>query len=229
MSFSPKSTQPFDAAIFDLDGTLLDSLEDIADAANQVLSELGKPTHPIADYRYHVGDGVGMLFQRALPECKLDPDLRQHCMQRFETAYATCWNNRSNPYDGINELLYSLSRSSMTLAVLSNKPDSFTKMCVEHFFPDVTFAYVIGHSDRFPRKPDPTSAAWIAEQFRVASDRIAYVGDTSTDMKTALGARLFAIGVAWGFRPESELSASGAQIVCKDVDALASTLLGSRA
>jgi len=218
----------FDAVIFDLDGTLLDSLEDIATAANRVLDDLGKPTYAISDYKYLVGDGVAMLFQRALPECESRPDLKADCMQRFEVAYSAIWNNRSKPYAGILSMLESLRRQSLNLSVLSNKPESFTKICVEHFFGNVRFDHVLGHSERFPRKPDPSSAKWIAGQIGVGNDRIAYVGDTNTDMKTAIGAGLRAIGVTWGFRPESELLASGAQIICNDVDQLTDCLLSSR-
>lgn len=217
---------PFDAVIFDLDGTLLDSLDDIAQAANQVLDEFGKPTHPVSEFKYLVGDGVGVLFQRALPECIEDPDLRQRCMHRFEQVYAGCWNNRSKPYDGILELLDFMNQQGKSLSVLSNKPDAFTKKCVSHFFEPIPFQYVLGHSERFPRKPDPTSTLWLMDQLKIASDRIAYVGDTNTDMKTAVGARLFAIGVAWGFRPESELVDAGAQVVCRSVEDLHQVLVG---
>jgi phosphoglycolate phosphatase len=220
---------PYDAVIFDLDGTLLDSLEDIADAANQVLQDMGMPTHPLSDYKYLVGDGVSMLFQRALPPGVETPEVKQECMVRFDEAYGKCWHNRSKPYEGIEELLARLNQRSMVVSVLSNKPEAFTKICVEYFFGDINFVHVLGHSQRFPRKPDPASAKWMAEQFGVASDRIAYVGDTNTDMKTAVGAGLCAIGVTWGFRPESELLAYGAQIICNDVEQLSTALLGSRA
>jgi phosphoglycolate phosphatase len=125
-------------------------------------------------------------------------------------------------------MLESLSRQSLNLSVLSNKPESFTKICVEHFFGNVRFDHVLGHSQRFPRKPDPSSAKWIADQIGVANDRIAYVGDTNTDMKTAVGAGLFAIGVTWGFRPESELVAHGANAICNTVSQLRHCILGSK-
>jgi len=216
----------FDAVIFDLDGTLIDSLEDIADAANRVLADLNRPKYPISEYKHLVGDGLGMLFQRALPECENQPELKADCMHRFETAYSECWNNRSKPYDGIVDLLKILSERSMALAVLSNKSDAFTKRCVEYFFAEVAFAHVLGQTDRFPRKPDPTSAKWLATQLATDTDRIAYVGDTNTDMKTALGCGLHAIGVTWGFRPESELIAAGAQCICNSVRQLSDHLLG---
>lgn len=216
----------FDAVIFDLDGTLLDSLEDIAAAANRVLADLGRATYPVADYKQLVGDGLGMLFERALPDCIALPDLKMDCMRRFEEAYSECWNNRSKPYDGIQELLDKLNVHSVTLSVLSNKADAFTKRCVEHFFKSSQFSHVLGQTERFPRKPDPASVRWLASQLAVDVDRIAYVGDTNTDMKTALGGGLVAIGVTWGFRPESELRATGAMHICNDVGQLTKCLLG---
>lgn len=219
----------FEAVVFDLDGTLLDSLEDIATAANCVLSELGKPTYPIADYRYLVGDGVSVLFQRALPETQDDSSLREACMTKFQEAYSATWHNRSKPYDGIEKLLDALVSAELPLCVLSNKPDAFTKKCVAHFFPNVRFHTVLGHSDRFPRKPDPASALWITQQLGVSASRIAYVGDTNTDMKTAVGAGFFAIGVSWGFRPESELVEHGARVVYHDAAELTRGLLSDHA
>ena len=218
----------FDAVIFDLDGTLLDSLADIAEAANQVFKDLGKEPHPVEDYKYLVGDGVAMLFQRALPECESNPELKKECMDRFDLEYAKCWKNRSKPYDGIEMLLKNLASRSVTVAILSNKPEPFTKKCVEHFFGETQFAYILGHSERFPRKPDPSSASWLALQLGVANDRIAYVGDTNTDMKTAVGAGLYAIGVTWGFRTESELIAHGADRICQTVLQLQNCLLGKK-
>ena len=216
----------FSAVIFDLDGTLLDSLEDIASAANLVLAEMNKTTYPVSKYKELVGDGLAMLFQRALPECEGQPELKADCMRRFEAAYSDCWNNQSKPYDGIRDLLEILSERSVSLSVLSNKSDVFTKHCVQHFFSNIRFDHVLGQTERFPRKPDPSSAIWLAEQLGGDIDRIAYVGDTNTDMKTALGSGLYAIGVTWGFRPESELIAAGAKQICNNVGQLSDCLLG---
>lgn len=216
----------FDAVIFDLDGTLLDSLEDIAAAANSVLAALGRATYPVAEYKELVGDGLGMLFERALPDCGNSPGLKADCLRRFEEAYSVCWNNRSKPYEGIRELLEELNGRSVSLSVLSNKADAFTKRCVEYFFESIRFGYVLGQTERFPRKPDPASVQWIVSQLAVDVDRIAYVGDTNTDMKTALGGGLYAIGVTWGFRPESELLSAGALHICHDVSQLSECLLG---
>ena len=218
-------SRSFDGVIFDLDGTLLDSLQDIAEAANSVLHSLGSPTHAVSDFRYLVGDGVGMLFQRALPQCANDDSLRTECMQRFEAAYSNCWKNHSKPYDGILELLELIRSTDLKLGILSNKLDPFTKKCASHFFPSVSFDMVVGHSDRFPRKPDPASALWMAETLGLHPGRIAYVGDTNTDMKTAANAGFYAIGVSWGFRPETELREHGARVVAHAPSELKAILL----
>ncbi len=217
----------FKGVIFDLDGTLLDSIADIGTATNRVLEQLGKPTYPIPDYQYLVGDGVTVLFQRALPETLENPDLMLQCINLFESAYGEEWNKRSKPYNGIPNLLNSLLTSSMRIGILSNKPQEFTRRCSEFFFPTVPFDLVVGHSEQFPRKPDPTSARWMAQQWEVDSNRIAYVGDTNTDMKTAVGAGFFAIGVTWGFRPESELREHGAMQLVHTATELQEFLLES--
>jgi phosphoglycolate phosphatase len=116
----------------------------------------------------------------------------------------------------------------LKLAVLSNKPEPFTLKCIERFFPEVPFDLVLGHSERFPRKPDPASAKWIASEFSSDPGRIAYVGDTNTDMQTAVGANLFAIGVTWGFRTEAEIVAAGAKIICHNADELESAIIGPK-
>jgi len=203
----------FGAVIFDLDGTLIDSLTDIANAANEVLLEHGREVVPIERYRTLVGDGVGVLMERLIPEVATDPALLASCTSAFARCYGEHWHKTSKPYQGIPLLLNSLAAIGMPLAVLSNKPDSFTRRCVAHFFPTIAFSAVIGHSERFPKKPDPASSLWLAEFLAVPADRIAYVGDTNTDMKTAVAAGFYAMGVAWGFRTRDELYESGARVV----------------
>ncbi len=124
----------YQAVIFDLDGTLLDTLEDIANAANEVLADLGAPIHSLDAYRTLVGDGVSVLFQRALPQTRTDSDLLQRCIQSFQVTYAKQWNNRSKPYDGIDDLLSFLTVHRLPLAVLSNKPDAFTRSASNIFW-----------------------------------------------------------------------------------------------
>lgn len=216
----------FDAVIYDLDGTLLDSLHDLAETVNEVLEKLERPPFAIDAYRFMVGDGVSVLFQRALPETQEDPALKEKALSLFDQIYATRWNNRSKPYPGILPMLKKLETIGLRQCILSNKPDAFTNKCAAYFFPSAKFDIVVGHSERFPRKPDPTSARWIASQLGVCSERIAYVGDTNTDMKTAVGAGLYAIGVTWGFRPESELREWGAVSIARDPEELTELLVG---
>jgi phosphoglycolate phosphatase len=215
----------FDGAIFDLDGTLIDSLEDIANAANETLRQLGKPTCTLESFKTHVGDGVSMLFQRALPETKDNPDLLAQCMAIYQGCYDVGWDRRTKPYPGITTMLEQVLESGLKMAVLSNKPDHFTKRCVERFFPDLAFEQVVGHSQRFPRKPDPTSAKWIASQLSKNPLRVAYVGDTNTDMKTAKSAGLYAIGVSWGFRQVEEIREAGAERICDNAEDLKRELI----
>ncbi len=221
----------FDGVIFDLDGTLLDSLEDIANAANATLAKRNLPTWPVENYKHYVGDGVRVLFERALaPSNPKSPntsttELLDACLEIYQSEYDRNWDRCSKPYPGILEMLHTLHKAGLKLAVLSNKPEPFTLLCINRFFPDIPFDLTLGASDRFPKKPDPTSATWIASQFSSNPQRIAYVGDTNTDMQTAVGANLFAIGVSWGFRSEQEILAAGAKIMCHTSEDLQQALL----
>lgn len=200
----------FDAVLFDLDGTLLDTLCDIGQASNRVLDARGFPPHSIDAYRFLVGDGARVLWGRALPETHRDDALIDACLADYLTEYDRGWNVHTRPYEGIADLLDALVARGLKLAVLSNKPHEFTVRCVETFLARWTFHAILGQTDAFPRKPDPGSALHIARQLGMAPDRIMYVGDTSTDMRTAIGAGMVAVGVLWGFRGRAELESSGA-------------------
>ena len=203
----------FDAVMFDLDGTLLDTLEDLADSMNEVLAARGHPVHPIDAYRYFVGDGMNNLIRRALPNEAADEGNVENAAVEMRAIYAKRWNAKSKPYDGIPEMLTALSRSSLRLCVLSNKPDGFTRLCVDTLLDPAHFEIVRGAVAGVPKKPEPVAAIRIAAEMGVPRDRFLYLGDTNTDMKTANGAGMFAVGAAWGFRPESELVQYGAQVV----------------
>lgn len=204
---------PHRAVLFDLDGTLIDSLADISAAANAVLEPLGVPAHPAADYKRFIGDGVATLFRRALPEDRVEPDLIDRCVASFGATYERTWNVRSRLYDGIPELLDALVGRRLALAVLSNKPDAFTRKCVEHYLSAWPFPVVFGERAGVPRKPDPAGAIEVANRLEIPAGQFLYVGDTSVDMETARRAGMTPIGVSWGFRPESELHAAGAVAV----------------
>lgn len=205
----------FKAVLFDLDGTLLDTLEDIGNAVNHVLEKHDFPTHTIDAYRYFVGDGAAMLMHRALPENKRNDDTIRKCVEAFREEYGRNWNIRTRPYDGIAEMLNALTHHGIRMAVLSNKPDDFTKRCVAGFLSDWNFDIIMGQKNSFPLKPDPTSALEIAGCLHISPSRFIYLGDTAIDMKTAVAAGMFPVGALWGFRTERELSANGALVMIK--------------
>jgi len=206
-------SQRFKAVIFDLDGTLLDTLADISAAANRVLESFGRDPYSLDSFRTLVGDGVAVLFQRAMPDAISDSALLTTAMDRFHEFYADEWHKRSKPYDGIEDLLIWLEGQPISVSILSNKPDRFTKLCAAHFFPRSNFAHVDGQRDGIPRKPDPAGVHMIASDLNVSAEEIAYVGDTNTDMETAVSAGCYAIGVSWGFRSIEELKRSGAAVI----------------
>lgn len=204
------------AIIFDLDGTLLDTLVDIADSANAVLRQLGHPEHDYDRYRIFIGDGVSVLFQRALPSESVTSQEVERCMAGFQREYGARWHVASHPYRGIQELLDVLVAAKLPLAVLSNKPDEFTKKCVQQYFPGVPFVAVLGQRSGVPRKPDPAAAHEIAEIVAVPEKAFLYLGDTATDMQTAQAAGMTAIGAAWGFRTADELRSAGAAAIISE-------------
>lgn len=197
--------------IFDLDGTLLDSLQDLANAMNYALEQLGQPVHPLEAYNTMVGDGVVKLAERALSANQ--QYLIEEAVEIMKTQYAISWSVYTKPYSGIEELLAELAKQDISMNVLSNKPDPFTKEMISYFFPETHFEWVMGASEQFPKKPDPKSANYICEQLGIAKDSIYYLGDTDTDMKTACSAGIHAIGVDWGFRNPKELKEHGAKAI----------------
>lgn len=202
------------AIIFDLDGTLLDTLDDLADSMNTSLQRMGFAPHDVASYRTFVGDGVEMLARRALPPHALDEKTVQECVRLMREEYGGRWAVKTRPYDGIPELLRELSERGVTCTVLSNKPDKYTQITINHFFAPGTFRIVLGARDDYPRKPDPAGAFLIARQLGVSPEEVVYVGDTDTDMQTAARAGMIAIGALWGFRSAEELRAHGARHLC---------------
>ena len=199
----------WEAIIFDLDGTLLDTLADIGCAVNDALARFGCPPHSLDAYRYLVGDGVATLFERALPPDRVDATTVHQCMAAFREEYERQWNVRTRPYPGIEELLDELAERPIPLAVLSNKPHEFTQRCVQHYLSQWKFHAVFGQRDGVPRKPDPAAAREIAGLLRVDAARCLYVGDTAVDMHTARNAGMRPVGVLWGFRLRDELESAG--------------------
>lgn len=197
------------AFLFDLDGTLLDSLEDLARVVNEALVGRGCPAHPVEAYRFFVGNGMRVLVRRAAPLEFPDSEIPA-LAKAVETRYAEVWHVRTRPYPGIVELLQGLAGQGVPLGVLSNKPDAFTRRMVDHFFPGVEFFAVRGQRPEVPAKPDPTAALELAGLAGVPPERIRFVGDSRVDMETAVNAGMIPVGVVWGFRPREELLKFGA-------------------
>lgn len=201
------------AAIFDLDGTLLDTLGDLAASVNAALIANGFPQRTETQIRGFIGDGAEMLVRRAMPAAAaVDPDRVETCLASFQRHYGQNYAKRTHPYPGIPELLVALRSRHVPLGILSNKPHAFTLQCAEAYFGQAgkTFQIVFGQREGVPRKPDPAAAIEAAEALGVPPDACVYVGDSGIDMQTAAAAGMLAVGVAWGFRPSEELHAAGA-------------------
>jgi phosphoglycolate phosphatase len=200
----------FRAIIFDLDGTLLNTLDDLAHAMNVALVKIGAPAHPVADYRRFVGEGLDVLAARVLPPHRRDDATIAECVAAMREEYASCWSRATKPYDGIPALLAELQRRSIRCAVLSNKANDFVQKMVAHFFGTALFEMVIG-AGAFPKKPDKAGALHIAATMGISPESIMYIGDSDVDMKTARNADMYPTGVLWGFRSREELLANGAR------------------
>ena len=208
------------AVLFDLDGTLADSLADLANATNWALTQLGCPSHPVESYRYKVGDGARQLCARALPADK--QGLQDEVLRLMRQRYDQHCFDLTTLYTGIPELISTLGQRGLKLAVLSNKPDDFTKRMIAHYFQTSPFAIVRGQLPDVPLKPDPTAAHQIAQELGIPPLDWLYLGDTNTDMRTARAAGMRAVGVLWGFRGREELIESGAEhILAKPDEVLA--------
>jgi len=203
----------YTAVLFDLDGTLLDTIEDLTASMNAALGELGAPARTVDECKLFVGDGVTSFARRALAEGRRDEATIAQCVERMQRHYAANWRTNTRPYEGIAELLSVLRGRGLAMSVLSNKPDDSTQLMVAHFFGGGTFEVVRGATEGVPNKPDPTTALGIAKRMGVAPAGFVYLGDTSTDMRTANAAGMFAVGATWGFRPRRKLEQGGAKAV----------------
>lgn len=201
------------AILFDLDGTLLDTLDDLAESVNQVLSESGAPIHPVESYKRFVGDGIVTLAQRALGKTRCDDRTVGAFVARLKTVYAARETLKTRPYPGVPEMLIELEQRGVRMAILSNKPDKATRSITKSLLGNHPFDIVRGQLDGVPRKPDPFAALSIARELGIPAGSFAYAGDSGSDMQTARSAGMFAIGVLWGFRNEQELNAGGADAV----------------
>ena len=199
------------AIIFDLDGTLVDSIHDIARCGNEALTSLGFPTHSVDTYKALVGDGLAGLARKALPTDKREEATITKLIDIYRTLYAAKWSATTRPYPGITKLLADISARGIKLAVLSNKSDDFTKMCVEQLLPARVFAEVRGESIGTPKKPDPQGALEVAATMEVGPGRCLFVGDSEIDLETARRAGMEFVAVDWGYRSRAELEEAGAR------------------
>lgn len=213
------------AVIFDLDGTLVDSLGDIADAMNHALQQHGLPTHPESDYLRFVGEGVKELVRRAVPAGR--EALHEPVLAAYREHYDAHLFDRTRPYPGIPGMLTSLTETGVRMAVLSNKSDGFVKRLVAKLLPGVPFGAVYGERPGMPRKPDPTAALALAAELGVVPGTCGFVGDTAVDMDTARAAGMYGVGVTWGFRSH-ELEAHGARAVTTTAEELLAALRDAR-
>jgi phosphoglycolate phosphatase len=201
----------YEAVIFDLDGTLLNSLLGIVEAMNTLLRRYGYSTHPPEAYKYFVGEGIRELVVRALPKNKSDDHDIDGLVTEYRAIYDTTWPDTSPPYEGIPELLDSLSRNNIKMGILSNKSDDFTKRMTAALLPGWKFEAVFGKRPGIPRKPDPAAALEIADIMGIPPKKIVFMGDSGVDMQTAVRAGMLPVGVLWGFRGKEELLANGAK------------------
>ena len=198
--------------IFDLDGTLLNTLEDLANACNYALTTLGYKTHEVEKYKTFVGNGRYKLVERMLPEDRRDMENIEKALKLFDTYYEKHMIDMTKPYDGIMEMLDSLINRGINIAVVSNKPHEFTTEVVKNYFGD-RFKVVYGHKKNTKEKPDPWAVLEVIEEFNVNKDECLYIGDSEIDINTAKNAGVKSVGVEWGFRGKGELEAAGANYI----------------
>lgn len=198
--------------IFDLDGTLLNTIEDLANACNYALTTLGYKTHEVEKYKTFVGNGRYKLVERMLPEDRRDMENIEKALKLFDTYYEKHMIDMTKPYDGIMEMLDSLINRGINIAVVSNKPHEFTTEVVKNYFGD-RFKVVYGHKKNTKEKPDPWAVLEVIEEFNVNKDECLYIGDSEIDINTAKNAGVKSVGVEWGFRGKGELEAAGANYI----------------
>lgn len=204
--------------IFDLDGTLINSIKDLGAATNHALAENGFPTHPLEAYPMYVGNGVSKLIERALPEDQRNKSMIEKIRTDFTAYYDVHNTDYTRPYDGIRELLEHLQSHDIMIAVASNKYDAAAKALVTTLFPGISFAAIEGQKEGVPVKPDPSVVFEILGATHVQKSDVLYVGDSGVDMETARRACVDSVGVTWGFRSVDELRANYANHIVDHPD-----------
>ncbi|MBR3743475.1 MAG: HAD family hydrolase [Clostridia bacterium] len=195
------------AVIFDLDGTLIHSLPDIAAAMNRTLKRFGLPVFPEEEYKYKVGNGVLKLTERVIGERR---EMFDQVLNAYKQDYAQNSQVNSVPFQGVTEMLLRLHENGLLLSVLTNKDQSDAENVLHHYFPEVSFAEILGRQEGIRLKPDPQGALILARRMNVLPQECWYVGDTATDMQCGNAAGMATVGVLWGYRPREELVSNGA-------------------
>lgn len=201
--------------MFDLDGTLLNTLQDLTDSVNRSLGYLGFPPYTPEVFRYFVGDGRETMAMRSLPECNRDEATINKLVALINKEYSQHWADTTRLYPGVADLLDNLTIKSIKMAILSNKPHIFTEEMVSRLLSRWHFEIVAGAMPPMPVKPDPKAALQIAKRLDIIPSDFLYLGDSEVDMRTANAGGMYAVGAAWGFRTEDELKASGAKALIR--------------
>ncbi|MDO4567108.1 MAG: HAD family hydrolase [Oscillospiraceae bacterium] len=209
---------------FDLDGTLVDTVHDIAAAANYGLEKMGLPTHPTESYYRFVGNGMQKICERALPEGRKDKT--EELMKIYAERYMERCCELSEPYEGVRALLERLGEAGLCLAVVSNKPHEQTVRVVSHYFPGIEFFEVLGASERLPRKPQPEMLLSVIAKGGFLEGETLYIGDSDVDVLFAHAARVPCLGVSWGFRGRGELESAGAEYIVDSAAEIEAIALG---
>lgn len=206
--------------IFDLDGTLLNTIDDLGNACNHALRSMDYPTHALISYNMMVGNGITKLIERALPDEARTPESITEARRRFVDYYNEHCCDATTPYPGIPELLAELTDRNVRIAVASNKYNSAVHKIIKHYFPNIPFAAIYGHLEGIPRKPDPSIVFEVLTACPTPKSEVIYVGDSAVDIETARRACVDSVGVTWGFRSESELRKAYADNIISDPDDL---------
>lgn len=212
--------------IFDLDGTLLNTIADLAAATNYALKQYGLPMHNEEEYKLFVGNGINKLFECALPEDKRNDEYVMKIRSEFLPYYDAHNSDLSKPYPEMNSLLADLQGKNIQIAVASNKYQAATVKLVKQYFPDINFCEILGQREGVPSKPNPTIVNEISEHSGICKEEIIYVGDSCVDMETGKNAGVRTVGVSWGFRPRTELEAYKPDFIADDAVSLHKYLFG---
>lgn len=202
------------AVLFDLDGTLVNSLADLADSTNFALRQLGFPPHETEEYKYFVGDGIPKLIERVLPDGEKTEQNRLKCLELFMARYREHYFDKTDAYDGVKELLFKLKEQGIKIAVISNKAQEMAQKVVDKVFGDI-FNTVAGKREGYKTKPDPALTLHVINELGVTPETCVLVGDSGMDMAAAVNAKTAGIGVLWGFRTKEELLHNGAKFIAE--------------